>query len=42
MKDRSLVKRFRIDDPRRFRLADHDPAETAGLEKGEAEGIAVA
>jgi PPK2 family polyphosphate:nucleotide phosphotransferase len=42
MKPRSLLKRFRIDDPRNFRLADYDPAETAGVAKDEAEGIALA
>ena len=40
MKLRSLVKQFRIDKPERFRLADHNPAETAGFEKGEAKEIA--
>lgn len=36
-----LVKRYRIDDPERFRLADHDPADTAGMEtdKQEAKSI---
>jgi PPK2 family polyphosphate:nucleotide phosphotransferase len=42
MKLRSLVKQFRIDDPERFRLADHNPAETAGFEKGEAKELAQA
>jgi PPK2 family polyphosphate:nucleotide phosphotransferase len=42
MKRRSLVKQFRIDDPERFRLADYDPAETAGFEKGEAKELAQA
>lgn len=40
MKLRSLVERFRIDEPERFRLADHNPAETAGFEKGEAKELA--
>jgi len=37
-----LIKRFRIENPKRFNLADHDPRETAGFEKEEAESIAVA
>lgn len=40
MRVRSLVERFRIDEPERFRLADHNPAETAGFEKGEAKELA--
>jgi PPK2 family polyphosphate:nucleotide phosphotransferase len=32
MKPAKLVKRFRIDKPDRFRLADIDPADTAGLD----------
>jgi PPK2 family polyphosphate:nucleotide phosphotransferase len=31
MKLESLVNRFRIDRPDKFRLSDHDPAETGGL-----------
>ena len=42
MKPRALIKRFRIDNPRQFRLADHDPAETAGFDKGGAEKLAAA
>jgi PPK2 family polyphosphate:nucleotide phosphotransferase len=37
-----LPKRFRIDNPKRFRLAEHCPAETAGFEKDAAERIALA
>jgi PPK2 family polyphosphate:nucleotide phosphotransferase len=32
---RRLVNRYRIDDGRRFRLADHDPADTGGIESKE-------
>ncbi len=41
MKLESLNKRFRIDDPDKFRLADYDPADTAGLaiDKDEAKGM---
>jgi PPK2 family polyphosphate:nucleotide phosphotransferase len=42
MKYGPLIKRFRIENPKRFNLADHDPCETAGFEKEEAESIAVA
>lgn len=42
MKYGALIKRFRIENPKRFNLADHDPGETAGFEKEEAESIAVA
>ena len=42
MRNGRLIKRFRIDNPRRFRLADHDPAETAGFEKDVAESITLA
>jgi hypothetical protein len=35
MKDRPLIKRFRIENPKRFNLADHNPAETVGFEKEE-------
>jgi PPK2 family polyphosphate:nucleotide phosphotransferase len=37
-----LVKRFRIDNPKRFRLAQCDPAETVGFEKDVAERVALA
>lgn len=40
MKPRALIKRFRIDRPKRFRLAEHDPAETAGFAKDDAEKLA--
>jgi PPK2 family polyphosphate:nucleotide phosphotransferase len=39
---RALVKRFRVDNPKRFELTDHDPAETGGFEKDAAEGVALA
>src|SRR3984885_13451195 len=42
MKYGPLIKRFRIENPKRFNLADHDPGETDGFEKEEAESIAVA
>jgi len=32
MKSAKLIEPFRIDKPQRFRLADHDPADTRGLE----------
>ena len=32
MKSAKLIKPFRIDKPKHFRLADHDPADTRGLE----------
>jgi len=32
MKNPKLIKRFRIDKPDKFRLADFDPADTAGLQ----------
>ena len=34
-----LVKRLRIDDPDRFRLADFDPADTGGLDKDDAKAL---
>ena len=40
MKPRALIKRFRIDRPDRFRLAEHDPGETAGFAKEDAEELA--
>lgn len=39
---RPLIKRFRIDDPKRFKIAVYDPAETVGFEKDAAELIALA
>src|SRR5262245_26633622 len=30
---KALVARHRVDDGERFRLADHDPADTGGMEK---------
>lgn len=35
----SLAKRFRIDQPGQFRIAEHDPAETCGLGKEEGEHL---
>jgi PPK2 family polyphosphate:nucleotide phosphotransferase len=35
----TLAKRFRIDNPSGFRVADHDPAETCGLAKDEGEQL---
>ena len=32
MKSAKLIEPFRIDKPQRFRLADHDPADTRGLD----------
>jgi PPK2 family polyphosphate:nucleotide phosphotransferase len=37
MKHAKLIKHFRIDDPKRFRLADFDPGDTAGLDINKAE-----
>jgi len=37
MKSVKLIKPFRIDKPRRFRLADRDPADTRGLDIGKQE-----
>jgi PPK2 family polyphosphate:nucleotide phosphotransferase len=34
-----LIKRLRIDDPDRFRLAAFDPADTGGLDKDDAEAM---
>jgi PPK2 family polyphosphate:nucleotide phosphotransferase len=41
MKIRRHIKKFRIDDGKGFRLADHDPADTMGLdvEKDDAKGV---
>src|SRR3954452_20908854 len=41
MKLAKLIKRFRIDRPEKFRLADYDPADTGGLdiEKAEAQAM---
>jgi PPK2 family polyphosphate:nucleotide phosphotransferase len=41
MKLERIGRRFRVDKPRRFRLADHDPAEVCGLaiEKAEAKAM---
>ena len=37
MKSAKLIKPFCIERPKRFRLADHDPADTAGLDIGKQE-----
>jgi PPK2 family polyphosphate:nucleotide phosphotransferase len=37
MKLENIARRFRIDKPRRFRLAEHDPAEVCGLSLDKAE-----
>src|SRR5258705_8154241 len=37
-----LVNRFRVDNPKRFHLAVHDPADMAGFEKDVAEKLALA
>ena len=41
MNSKNLIKRYRIDKPRHFRLSDHDPADTNDLEmdKEKAKGI---
>jgi PPK2 family polyphosphate:nucleotide phosphotransferase len=43
MKLAKMMKRFRIDKPDKFRLSDHDPADTCGLdiEKDEAKAMLV-
>jgi PPK2 family polyphosphate:nucleotide phosphotransferase len=41
MKLTKIVKRFRIDKPDKFRLADYDPADTCGLDIAEAEAKAL-
>jgi len=41
MKLEKLIKRFRIDDPDRFRLASFDPADTGGLDLDKDEAKAV-
>ena len=37
MKPRKLVARYRIDNPKKFRLADHDPADTRDYDNDERE-----
>jgi PPK2 family polyphosphate:nucleotide phosphotransferase len=41
MKLAKIIKRFRVDDPDKFRLADYDPADSCGLdlEKSEAKAM---
>ena len=39
MKQSKLIKRFRVDRPKSFKLAEFDPAETAGVKKAQAETI---
>src|SRR3954454_2321534 len=41
MKLTKIIKSFRIDTPDKFRLADHDPAETCGLDIEKAEAKAM-
>jgi PPK2 family polyphosphate:nucleotide phosphotransferase len=36
---RKFVKPYRVDDGKKFRLKDHDPAESSGLEKEKAEKL---
>jgi PPK2 family polyphosphate:nucleotide phosphotransferase len=40
MKPATVAKTFKVKDPKQFRLADRDPAETAGLLKAEAQSLA--
>jgi PPK2 family polyphosphate:nucleotide phosphotransferase len=42
MRHSLLVKRFRVDDLKRFRLALYDPADVAGFEKDEGGNLALA
>jgi hypothetical protein len=37
----SLTKRFRIDDPDKFRLSDYDPDDSGGLTKDKSEAKAM-
>jgi PPK2 family polyphosphate:nucleotide phosphotransferase len=41
MKTGKLLKRYRIDDPDRFRLAEYDPADTGGLDLDQDEPKAI-
>ena len=41
MKLEHIAKRFRIDKPRKFRIADHDPAEVCGLSIDKADAKAM-
>jgi PPK2 family polyphosphate:nucleotide phosphotransferase len=41
MKSAKIAKRFRIDDPKHFRLKDYDPADTQGLDIGKDEAKAM-
>jgi PPK2 family polyphosphate:nucleotide phosphotransferase len=41
MNSSKLIKRYRIDDPDRFRLADYDPADTAGMEMDKLEAKSI-
>jgi len=41
MNRQKLTKRYRIDDPGKFRLADHDPADTRGIKMDKAKARAV-
>jgi PPK2 family polyphosphate:nucleotide phosphotransferase len=39
MKLDQIAKRFRVDKPEKFRLADHDPADRAGLDKSDGKNM---
>jgi hypothetical protein len=39
MKQSKLIKRFRVDRPKSFKLAEFDPADTAGFKKTDANKI---
>ena len=41
MKHTKIIKRFRIDKPKKFRLADFDPADTCGLDIEKADAKAM-
>ena len=41
MKLTKIVKKFRIDKPDKFRLADYDPADTCGVDIDKAEAKAM-
>src|SRR5947209_17852860 len=41
MKRAKIIKRYRVDHPHKFRLADIDPADTCGLEIDKAEAKAI-
>ena len=41
MKLAKMIDRFRVDRPDKFRLSDHDPADTCGLDIEKAEAKAM-